>query len=56
VAGAWSYDGDWSNDVMEGRGVFTYASGAAYDGEWKANAYDGVGTYVWPDKTVNPKL
>ena len=51
VAGQWSYDGEWNQDVMEGRGVFTYASGAVYDGEWKDNAYNGTGTYTWPDGT-----
>jgi hypothetical protein len=32
---------------MEGKGAFTYASGAAYDGEWLANKYEGLGTYKW---------
>ena len=51
VAGQWSYDGEWNQDVMEGRGVFSYASGAVYDGEWKDNAYNGTGTYTWPNGT-----
>ena len=36
---------------MEGKGVFTYASGATYDGEWMNNAYAGQGTYTWPNGT-----
>lgn len=51
VAGKWSYDGEWNQDVMEGKGVFTYASGATYDGEWMNNAYAGQGTYTWPNGT-----
>ena len=31
------YDGEWANDVMQGRGTFQYASGTKYEGEFVAN-------------------
>jgi len=34
VAEKWTYEGEWVNDAMDGKGVFAYASGATYDGQW----------------------
>ena len=51
VDGKWTYEGDWVQDKMEGKGAFTYKSGAVYDGDWVANKYHGAGTYTWPDGT-----
>jgi hypothetical protein len=36
-------------DIMEGKGVLTYANGAIYDGEWKDGNRDGKGVYTWAD-------
>ena len=44
-----TYEGEWHRDKMEGRGVFTWPSGARYDGEWKAGKREGRGVYTWPD-------
>ena len=43
------YEGEWKNDMMDGKGVYKYASGATYSGEWKNNRHHGKGVY----KTAN---
>lgn len=45
------YDGEWSQDQFDGRGVFTFANGAEYDGQWRAGQYHGQGRLTWPDKS-----
>jgi len=40
------YEGEWSNDMMNGYGVYKYASGATYSGNWKNNRHHGYGVYV----------
>ena len=47
--GAFVYDGEWVEDVMQGSGEFKYASGAVYNGQWQDNKYHGSGTYTWTD-------
>eukprot|EP00967_Tisochrysis_lutea_P006531 scaffold7748_cov33-Tisochrysis_lutea.AAC.1 len=44
-----SYQGEWQNDKMHGRGVFRYASGAKYEGDFVDNVYSGSGKYTFPD-------
>jgi hypothetical protein len=39
------YEGEWSNDKMNGYGVYKYASGAVYSGQWKNNKHHGKGEY-----------
>jgi len=39
------YEGEWSNDMMNGYGVYKYASGAIYSGQWKNNKHHGKGEY-----------
>ena len=46
------YEGEWSDDQMQGRGTFTYASGAKYEGEFLANKYHGHGSFTFPDGSV----
>eukprot|EP01112_Ceratiomyxa_fruticulosa_P023238 TRINITY_DN8800_c0_g1_i1.p1 TRINITY_DN8800_c0_g1~~TRINITY_DN8800_c0_g1_i1.p1 ORF type:complete len:198 (-),score=51.49 TRINITY_DN8800_c0_g1_i1:42-635(-) len=43
------YDGEWKEDNMEGKGTFTYPSGAVYEGDWVNNKYQGNGKYTFPD-------
>ncbi|PNH00864.1 Radial spoke head 1 [Tetrabaena socialis] len=47
--GDYVYEGQFVEDVIQGRGTFTYASGSKYSGDWQANKYHGKGTYSWPD-------
>merc|ERR1712166_828071 len=41
------YDGEWSTDVLHGRGIYLWPTGDKYDGEWKFNKVDGRGTYEY---------
>jgi hypothetical protein len=47
-----SYQGEWENDAMHGRGVYKFATNAVYDGNFAKNLFDGNGTYRWPDGAV----
>ena len=47
-----TYEGEWANDAMDGRGTFNYASGAKYVGEFVANKYNGYGTFTFADGSV----
>eukprot|EP00965_Chrysotila_dentata_P231510 6198405-Pleurochrysis_carterae.AAC.4 len=39
-----TYEGEWLNDKMHGRGTFRYASNARYEGVlWQGKFYNGVG-------------
>ena len=40
-----SYDGEWSNDTMNGEGVYTFSSGASYTGTFKDGEFEGNGEY-----------
>ncbi len=40
------YEGEWSSDMMNGYGVYKYASGAMYSGNWKNNKHHGHGVYI----------
>jgi hypothetical protein len=47
------YEGDWKNDVREGKGVFTCSkdgpsAGHVYDGEWKNGKQHGIAVYTYP--------
>lgn len=47
-----TYEGEWADDMMEGRGTFVYASGAKYVGGFQANKYSGFGKFTFPDHSV----
>lgn len=38
-----AYVGNWQNNVMSGRGVFTWPDGSVYDGDWKDGKRHGQG-------------
>mmetsp|Transcript_28451 Transcript_28451/g.62284 ORF Transcript_28451/g.62284 Transcript_28451/m.62284 type:complete len:157 (-) Transcript_28451:518-988(-) len=44
-----TYEGEWLNDKMHGRGTFRYASNARYEGEFVNNQYHGHGIYTFPN-------
>jgi hypothetical protein len=40
------YEGQWSNDLISGKGTFKYTSGSFYVGYWKLGVYHGYGWLV----------
>lgn len=38
------YEGDWKNDIREGKGIFYFSNGDTYEGDFKNNIIDGNGT------------
>uniref|UniRef100_A0A7S2DHM1 MORN repeat-containing protein 5 n=1 Tax=Haptolina brevifila TaxID=156173 RepID=A0A7S2DHM1_9EUKA len=44
-----TYEGEWVDDMMQGRGTFRYVSGAKYEGEFLGNKYHGHGIFLFPD-------
>lgn len=43
------YQGQWKNNNLHGRGVFSFADGRKYCGEYVDNKKHGYGTFNWPD-------
>jgi hypothetical protein len=41
------YDGEWSENMMQGHGTFAYISGAQYTGEWVGHVRAGAGRLTW---------
>jgi len=39
------YEGDWKNDLTDGRGVYRFPNGNVYEGEFKNGDMDGRGVY-----------
>ena len=39
------YEGEYENDLKNGRGKYTYPNGDVYDGEWKDGKRHGKGMY-----------
>ena len=39
------YDGEWRNDVKEGKGTLVKADGDEYDGNWRNDKKNGKGTF-----------
>ncbi|GMI40351.1 hypothetical protein TeGR_g2856, partial [Tetraparma gracilis] len=44
---AFSYNGSWIRDVMEGRGTAKYADGSVFDGQFIRGRREGRGTVEW---------
>ena len=45
----YTYNGQFSNDDIEGTGVCEWLNGKKYEGTWKANKMDGKGVFKWQD-------
>eukprot|EP01114_Cavostelium_apophysatum_P023049 TRINITY_DN8562_c0_g1_i1.p1 TRINITY_DN8562_c0_g1~~TRINITY_DN8562_c0_g1_i1.p1 ORF type:complete len:385 (-),score=76.43 TRINITY_DN8562_c0_g1_i1:70-1167(-) len=41
------YEGEWSDNKENGRGIKYWQDGATYEGEWKDSKFSGVGTHTW---------
>ncbi|KAH3722808.1 2-isopropylmalate synthase [Pelomyxa schiedti] len=48
--GQHTYDGEWSDGKMHGRGLRTRPDGSTYDGEWNNGCEDGWGVSHTPDR------
>ena len=46
------YDGDWKDDVRNGKGKYTWINGDIYDGDWKDDKRNGKGKYTWVDGNI----
>ena len=47
-----TYEGEYKNDLKNGKGIFTWSSGSKYIGEFKDDERDGEGKMVWSDGTM----
>ena len=45
-----SYEGEWSNNYLNGYGKYIYSDGSVYTGSWYYNKMEGLGEYVFPSK------
>ncbi|XP_032229987.2 MORN repeat-containing protein 2 isoform X1 [Nematostella vectensis] len=43
------YQGNWSDDKMNGKGKLIHPSRAVYEGEFVNNEFSGFGRYTWAD-------
>ena len=39
-----TYEGDWADNKMEGKGIFTFVSGGTYEGDFVDGKFHGKGT------------
>jgi len=44
-----TYEGNFSQNLFEGKGKLTYKDGRRYDGDFKAGKKDGNGTMIFPN-------
>lgn len=43
------YQGNFKDDLFDGKGKYEWADGRVYDGSWKAGKMDGYGCFRWAD-------
>ena len=48
--------GQWEDNMMQGKGRWDYACGAFYRGQVKNGVKHGKGIYTWPNGTVSQSL
>ena len=41
------YNGEWKDDLQNGKGSYTYSNGDIYSGEWKGGQREGKGSYTY---------
>ena len=41
--------GDWVDNKIQGKGLYTWNDNRKYDGEWLNNNMHGKGKYSWAD-------
>jgi len=47
-----TYDGEWVNDMLSGKGTMIWANGDRYEGEWAADLRNGKGIQYWSNGTI----
>ena len=47
-----AYDGEWSDNLMHGKGTFTWDNGCSYVGNFVQDKKEGYGIYRWPNGRV----
>ena len=45
------YEGEFNNDLIEGKGIMTWVNGNKYEGEFKNNFFDGEGRLTFATKS-----
>ncbi len=43
------YEGEWVNNLRQGKGAFYWTDGQYYHGDYKNDLREGTGTYFWPN-------
>jgi hypothetical protein len=49
--GVEKYEGEFADDLYNGKGKIEFASGAIYEGDFYDNKFHGFGTYILPNNT-----
>jgi hypothetical protein len=47
-----TYEGEFKNDEMNGKGVYVWWDGKTYNGDWKKGKMHGKGEFWWPDGSI----
>jgi 1-phosphatidylinositol-4-phosphate 5-kinase len=50
------YEGEFIENLREGKGIMRYSNGARYEGSWRANQYEGLGTLRFGPIIVDDRL
>ena len=48
-----TYEGQWEDSKMHGRGVFTFPNGNVYDGEWATDLKHGFGVLEYVNQCID---
>jgi hypothetical protein len=46
------YNGEWKDEVRQGKGIYVWVIGDRYEGEWEMGNLHGYGSYHWADSRV----
>lgn len=41
------YEGDWKDNNMHGKGIYTWKDGRKYEGDYLDDKKHGYGIYIW---------
>ena len=46
------YEGDWKNDLKDGKGIIYWIDGGRYESDYKNGLYEGKGIYYYKDEEI----